>query len=99
MNFVTSVHLSFLKDQDGKTNHRSYQVRGIFPSWTLSICFRFSEDIIDVASSCKNNMFSLLKAVYLSFRYGVDGPFRRRQNELCITGAFDRYPMKDQLDR
>ena len=44
-------------------------------------------------------MFSLLKAVYLSFRYGVDGPFRRRQNELCITGSFDRYPMKDQLDR
>ena len=42
-------------------------------------------------------MFSLLEAVHLSFRYGVDGPFRRRQNELCITGSFDRYPMKDQL--
>jgi hypothetical protein len=46
-----------------------------------------------------SNMFSLLKAVYLSFRYGVDGPFRRRQNELCITGSFDRYPMKNRYDK
>ena len=44
----------------------------------FSICFRFREDIIDGAISCKNNMFSLLKAVYLSFRYGMDGPFTRR---------------------
>ena len=65
----------------------------------FSICFRFSDDIIDGANSCRNNMFSLLKAVYLSFRYGVDGSFRRRQNELCITCFFNRYPMKDQLDR
>ena len=68
----------FLKDQDGKTNHRSYQVRGVFHPELFSIYFGFSEDIIDGAISCKNNMFSLLKAVYLSFRYGVDGPFRRR---------------------
>ena len=61
----------------------------------FSICFRFAEDIIDGANSCKNNMFSLLKAVHLSFRYGVDGLFRRRQNELCITGSFNVYPMND----
>ena len=96
MSFVTSVHLSFRKDQDGKTNQRNKQARGIFPSCTFSICFRFSEDIIDGAKSCKNNMFSLVKAVHLSFRYGVNGPFGRRQNELCMTGSFDRYPMKDQ---
>ena len=65
----------------------------------FSICFRFSDDIIDGANSCRNNMFSLLKAVHLSFRYDVDGPFRRRQIGLCITGFFNRYPMKDQLDR
>ena len=62
----------------------------------FSICFRFSEDIIDGANTCKNNMFSLLKAVYLSFRYGVDGPFRRRQNEFSVTGSPDRYAMKGQ---
>ena len=44
-------------------------------------------------------MFSLLKAVYLSFRYGVDGPFRRRQMNVALLGYFDRYPIKDQLDR
>ena len=62
----------------------------------FSICFRFNDDIIDGANGCSENMFSLRKAVYLSFRCGVDGPFRRRQNELCITGTFDRHPMKDQ---
>ena len=62
----------------------------------FSICSRFNDDIIDGANGCRNNMFSLLKAVYLSFRYGVNGPFGRRQNELCITGSFDRYPMKNR---
>ena len=42
----------------------------------FSIYFRFNDDIIDEANGCGNNMLSLLKAVYLSFIYGVDGPFK-----------------------
>ena len=50
----------------------------------FSICYRFSDDIIDGANGCRNNTFSRLRAVYLSFRYGVDGPFRRRKMNFAL---------------